>query len=528
MHFSKLSILVFSLAFWLPLTPALAQRPAFAPLLGRADKALASGDVDQAVILYEKLANFYPSSAEAWNKLGLAQYKKGNDPRAIYSFRKALGLVRTYDEALHNLVLVSGRYADNLSRQAQYAEAAQHLDSLINTYSWHPQYAVLLYYRGRLEFLRGQPEAGMLWWKKAAAKAPDSGVALIMRAQSQPFNPKTIAAYKKAITKVKAEPAFNYLLGERYAAAGNYGEAVAAFRDGIATCKKVDLPFPLLLLRTAQVELVLGQSSAALDLLKEARIVRPDWTSIATTLWVTYLTLGDQPHADSILQVAYELDGKPKLALLGDLASPVKLTTPGGSQTLLPPTAVSPSIGATTLSTPQQSLEIKMHAGDVVTYEVRGNILTLKQQATLAHQGAEERTLAPAFVGKDRRGQLYRLTDALLKRPIALLFWSANNPDAPNLLGGLGALQARYHGKVETVAIHTTPSAQREALKIYLSQPATSAQLWGDEKTGKDFGVSDSPAVVIIDKKGHIVLRESPATSSLFADLPTFIDELTP
>ncbi|HIB67191.1 MAG TPA: tetratricopeptide repeat protein, partial [Phycisphaerales bacterium] len=92
--------------------PVLGQkRPAFQPLLQRAEEALAEKDLDKAVILYEKLANFYPESSLAHNRLGYAHYLKGNDPRAIYSFRKALSLSRTNDEALHNLLLASGRQA---------------------------------------------------------------------------------------------------------------------------------------------------------------------------------------------------------------------------------------------------------------------------------------------------------------------------------------------------------------------------------------------------------------------------------
>ena len=184
--------------------PAHAQRPAFQGLYQRAEAALAANDLDKAITLYEKLANFYPSSSVAQNRLGFAHFKKGNDARAIYCFRQALALSRDTEEALqnnnealHNLILASARQADTLAREARFSEAAQNLDELISHYSWHPQVAALMYYRGRMEFLRGKPEDGLVWWKKAAKAAPTSGVAKVVQAQTQPMNPATVGSLSR-------------------------------------------------------------------------------------------------------------------------------------------------------------------------------------------------------------------------------------------------------------------------------------------------------------------------------------------
>jgi tetratricopeptide (TPR) repeat protein len=512
----------------LAVTPAHAQRPPFGELESRADQALAAGDLDTAVLLYEKLANFYPNSAAAHNKLGFAHFKKGNDPRAIYSFRQSLALSRNNEQALHNLILASGRQADTLSREARFSEAAQNLDELLSAYSWHPQYSVLLYYRGRLEFLRGQHDDGLAWWKKAAAVAPESSVAKVVAAQSRPLDDKTIGLYRDAAAKVKTEPAFDYLLGYRFQEDGKPIQAADTYSKGLIKCRESKIPFPLLSLRAAQASLAHGNTVGAIGILEEARLQRPDWASLRTLLWASYLTAGDTANADQTLQDAFELDGKPKLAVLGASTQPVRLITSGGSLSLLPVSAVSPSLGKATLSLHDQTLTADIKPGDALVYRVSEGVLSMESQATLSRGqgGAQEGTLAPPLVCKDRRGQIYRLADALLKRPIVIVFWSASGPDPMGLLNGLGGLKSRYGENLETVAIHTDPSNQKEAQRLYLSQPSTSAQLWGDTATGTGFGVSTSPAVVVIDRSGRIVLREAAPTAGLFQELPALIDGL--
>ena len=293
-------------------SPAHAQRPAFADLFQRAEAALAADDIDKAITLYEKLVNFYPTSSVAQNRLGFAHFKKGNDPRAIYCFRQALALSRDNDEALHNLILASGRQADALAREAQFSEAAQSLDELIANYSWHPQAAALLYYRGRVEFLRGKPDDGLNWWKKAAKAAPASGVAKVVQAQTLPMGEKALGLYQEAAKKVPTEPAFDYLLGHRYLETQETEKALKAFDNGLSKCREIDIPFPLLGLKAAQAALSLQQADKAVKLLEEAKLQRPDWASIRTNLWAAYLLAQDPGPADGALQDAFELNGRPK------------------------------------------------------------------------------------------------------------------------------------------------------------------------------------------------------------------------
>lgn len=506
---------------------ALAQRPAFDPLLNQAEKALKANDLEQAIILYEKLANFYPESSLAHNRLGYAHYLKGNDPRAIYSFRQALNLSRSNDEALHNLLLASGRQADLLARTNAFAEAAKELDELIASYSWHPQHAVLLYYRGRMEFFRGQPEEGLAWWKKAAAQAPQSGVAKIVAAQSRPFDAQTINLYREAEAKVKTEPAFDYLLGKRYLDEKKFDLAYTEFGEGLEKARKADVPSPLISLNLAQMALVNGRPEHAVEVLEEAKKQRPDWASIRSLLWPAYLAVGNSVAADQALQEAYELDRRPKLAITGSPDHPVRLTTANGSLRLVPPTAVSVNPGTMTLNNAAGAIQkFSVEANQALLIRSDASGIIQDTVALLRTNTGSAGQLAPPLVAKDRRGRYFRLAESLLKRPVVILFWDVADGDAVNQLTSLGAIASRFDDQVQTVAIHCDPQTQKDAQRLYLSLPSTSAQLWGDPSTLSLFGLQDSPALVVIDKDGRIALNRGGTATELYSGINEYLEKL--
>lgn len=505
----------------------LAQRPAFDPLLQRAEAALKANDLEKAVILYEKLANFYPTSSVAHNRLGYAHYLKGNDPRAIYSFRKALALSRTNDQALHNLLLASGRQADGFARENAFAEAERVLDDLIASYSWHPQHAVLLYYRGKMEFLRGKPDEGLAWWREAAERAPGSGVSKVMAAQSRPLNNETLGLYKQASEKVKTEPAFDYLLGKRQLDAKQFEEAYTNLSQGLEKSRKANIPFPLLSLKFSEAALATGRVQEAVEVLEEAKKQRPDWSSLRSQLWPAYLAAGDPAAADQALQESFELDKRPKLAVLGSADNPVRLTTPNGSLRLVPPAGLSVPAGNITLATADgQTQKFTIGPDQAAVYRADATGLQQESLATLQANTGNAGQLAPPLVAKDRRGRLYRLAESLLKKPIVVLFWEVGDEDAVSQLGRLGAIASRFEDRIETVAVHTNPQTQKDAQRLYLSQPGTSAQLWGDSEISAQFGVTEVPSLVVIDQNGRITLLRTGTASEMYQDLSDYLETL--
>ena len=508
-------------------SPTLAQRPAFDPLLQRAENALAAKDLDKAVTLYEKLANFYPRSSLAHNRLGYAHYLRGNDSRAIYSFRKSLALSRRNDEALHNLLLASGRQADALARENAFSEAERVLEDLIASYSWHPQHAVLLYYRGRMEFLRGKPEAGLSWWKKASRRAPSSGVAKVIKAQSLPLNDTTVALYASASEQVKTEPAFNYLLGKRQFQAKQFQNAYDSFARGLNKSEDADVPFPLLSLKFAQAALKTGRTDEAIDALEAAKLQRPDWASLRFMLWPAYILAGQPSKADQALQESYELDNRPKLALLGSSLESVRLQTSNGSLLLIPPVATSLSPGTVTLKSEDGEVQTRtVERNQALTYRVSNGTLQEVSTEVLSDNTGNAGQLAPPLVAKTRQGRLYRLTESLLKKPIVLLFWHIEDEDSSNQLSELGAIASRFGDNVETVAIHTNSKLQKDAQRLYLRQPGTSAQLWGDLEVAQSFGLEEVPAVVVVDRNGRVTVTRYGYSSDMFNGIADYLESL--
>ncbi len=514
---------------WVALSqPALAQKPSFDSLYSKAEEALAAEDLDQAVLLFEKLVGFFPESSIAHNRLGLVHYKRGNDGRAIFSFRKALSLSRTNEEAQHNLILASGRHADNLVRESRFAEASRILDELISTYAWHPQVSALLYYRGRLEFFRGSPDEGLKWWRKAAEKAPESGVAAVINAENRStFDDGTLRLYQRAIDRVPSEPSFSYLLGRRLQArAGSPEETFQALFRGIEVARESQLPFPLLSLATARAALTLGRADEAVNLLEEAKRQRPDWASLRALLWLAYLEKGQGAQADQALQEAFELDSSPRLGLIGSGAQSVTVTTSGGNQSVRPPLSMTVTPGPCKVTIGDQSLTLELSEDNAALVRISTDQPPeLVSKAKLIATRGQSGQLAPPLVAKDRRGRIYRLADQLLKKPVVILFWNSEDPEANSHLANFGALSSRWGDRIEAVSIHSNPETQKDALRLYLSQPANTAQLWGDPRILELFNIEEVPAILVIDGNGRIVLARQDVPRALSGEIHTYIEE---
>ena len=116
--------------------------------------------------------------------------------------------------------------------------------------------------------------------------------------------------------------------------------------------------------------------------------------------------------------------------------------------------------------------------------------------------------------------------DDLLKKPIVVLFWNVADSDAKTQLTSLGAIKSHLGEGVETVAIHTDESTQKEAHQLYLSMPGTTAQLWGDMEVAGQFGVTSSSALVVIDRNGRICLTRTGPAEVLFKEMNEYVETL--
>lgn len=261
-------------------------------------------------------------------------------------------------------------------------------------------------------------------------------------------------------------------------------------------------------------------------MLEEAKKQRPDWASIRTLLWPAYLAAGNPTAADAALQEAYELDGRPKLCILGE-STPVRLKTANGSLLMIPPTGHSMREGTIT-ATPQGGApqKLELSANEALVLRASGGSLQTESSAQLVSSAGTAGQLAPPLVAKDRRGRFYRLAENLLKRPIVILFWDVSDSGATDQLAQLGAIASQFEDTTETVAIHTDPNTQKDALRVYLSQPGTSAQLWGDAEIAQQFGIAEVPSLVVIDRKGRITLTRSGPAEVMFDGLNDYVESL--
>lgn len=81
--------------------------------------AAQAGELDQAVAAFRKAVEVGPTSALAWDSLGVVLVRSGDEARGVEAFRRALRAVPGYREAHRNLAVV-------LDRQGRSAEAARH------------------------------------------------------------------------------------------------------------------------------------------------------------------------------------------------------------------------------------------------------------------------------------------------------------------------------------------------------------------------------------------------------------------
>ena len=88
-----------------------------ATLVRRGLEVAQAGAAGDAALLFRQAIEAHPSSAEAWNGLGVVLARQGEHREAIDAFRRAIGLRAGYAEARRNLAVV-------LDRRGRSAEAA--------------------------------------------------------------------------------------------------------------------------------------------------------------------------------------------------------------------------------------------------------------------------------------------------------------------------------------------------------------------------------------------------------------------
>lgn len=479
--------------------------PSYSSLKRAGDQALAAKNYDEAILAFERLVRDYPGS-DSHNALGFALYQAGRTDRALYQFREALRYNRGDAEALHNFILAVGKKATESTRRLEYTEALNLLDEVISNYSWHPELAVVYYYRGQVLFFRGDDEGGMRSFEQAARRSPSSGTARFLEAVDAERAGRLQEAgtlYQQALGKVPAEPVFRNYYGRLLERLNKQPLALAQFEKALGDNPP---PYVDLYLGQSRIYRRLGEYEKAAEALRKARDIRPDYASLHLLLWAVYRQQGFTDAAREELGLAVARDPRPAVAVFA--AAPGAEGSLDGQPIGPAPTAAFAPAGNHRVSVKAEGKTVtqplQLTDGNLALVNFDGTNLAVTTDARPEAVGG--RKPAPDLVLKDRTNQRWRLAQFLHQSPVVIVFWSAAESDAAAQLDHLSALRTRLQGKVQTAAVHVDPDRSRDAHRLLLARPADFAQLWGDRQIAPTFGLDGSalPGVVLVDTDGYL------------------------
>jgi cytochrome c-type biogenesis protein CcmH/NrfG len=80
--------------------------PDMAQQVQEADRAYASGDIRRAADLYASIVQRVPEDADAWFRLGNAQFRLQRPDEAVVAYQRAIAIRPDHARALYNLAVV--------------------------------------------------------------------------------------------------------------------------------------------------------------------------------------------------------------------------------------------------------------------------------------------------------------------------------------------------------------------------------------------------------------------------------------
>lgn len=470
------------------------------------EQALKAKDYPAAIERFERLVRDYGKNADAHNLLGFALYQSGNTVRALYEFRQALSLSRHHGEAQHNLLLAVGKRATELANNRQYSEALNLLDEIVSTYSWHPQLAAVYYYRGKVLFLRGDEDKALESWRKAVERNPRSATQKFLEAQELVKRGKLQeagVAYQAALKRIPNEPIFRNYYGRLLEDLGKYKLSLAQYEKVL---EEENPNYLSLWLNASRVHRRLQDLDSATKALVEARNLRPDYASIHAVLASVLAASGNQSDSDAELNLALTRDPRTLVLIQGDPVGTVAYID--GEDVGPTPTAHFVDAGSHRLEVGLARQQITAEGKEVIRASMQGEKLTI--ESSPRPEGLAGRKAAPSFVLKDRKNNIWRLSQHLYKKQIVLLFWKVADPEAPALMGRLVGLTSLFPEQLVGAAIHCDSDSARDALTVYLAKPSTIGHLWDDGNVLEEYGGGQTPRAVVIDKEGFIKYEGAP------------------
>jgi tetratricopeptide (TPR) repeat protein len=190
------------------------------------DALLQKGNVDEAIVQYQKALQIYPDYAEAHYNLGCALLKKGNVDEAITQYQKALQITPD-DAGVHN------NLGNALLTKGNVDEAVAHFQQALQI---TPDFAEARYNLGNALLTKGNVDEAIVHYQRALQIEPDYaeahnnlGNALLKKGSMD----EAIVHYQKAlqITPDFAEAHNN--LGNALLKKGSVDEAITHFQQAL-------------------------------------------------------------------------------------------------------------------------------------------------------------------------------------------------------------------------------------------------------------------------------------------------------
>lgn len=233
-------------------------------LLGSAAAQL--GQLDEAVIAFQKTVSLAPDYAEAYNNLGNALHDQGKFGKAIKAYKKAISIKPDYAEAYSNM-------GNALQDQSRFEEA-------INVYkkatSTKPDYAEAHYNMGICLRKQDRLEEALEAYKKAAVANPffaeiHNNMGNLLQEQGN-FD-DAIEAFKKA-TSIKPDYAEAHTnMGIVYYKHGKTEAAISAYQNAITTNPNyAEAYYNIGICLTEQ-----GNVNEAVNAYKKATLIKPHY-----------------------------------------------------------------------------------------------------------------------------------------------------------------------------------------------------------------------------------------------------------
>ena len=135
-----------------------------------------TGDLDRGVDVFQKALGLIDFDPMAWNYLGLAFWRKGDEQKALENYQKALAVDGTFAMTYANL---GGLHFSKFSLTRQKSDYFQAMEYFKKAIEYDPDSALAYKWLGVGYKIGGNVDAAITIWKRALELNPADGSVLL-------------------------------------------------------------------------------------------------------------------------------------------------------------------------------------------------------------------------------------------------------------------------------------------------------------------------------------------------------------